>query len=82
MSGNSWFSLLIIVLVFWVVPFVLFWYNPKQAREEVIEEDWNGIPYEHLKFNKTMEVVIVTAICVGCSWLIWALANAGVLVWK
>ncbi|WP_042338757.1 hypothetical protein [Desulfosporosinus youngiae] len=80
MSGSAWFWLLVVILVLWVVPIALFLYQPK--RDPVGQEEWQGVPYEHLKFGKRKEILSIASVCVLTSWVIWFCVKAGLLAWK
>jgi|GEM_PF-6035496 hypothetical protein len=80
MSGSAWVWLFVVIIVLWVTPIVLFFYQPK--REIVGQEEWEALPYEHLKFDKRKEILVITLVSVLTSWLFWALIKMGLLTWK
>lgn len=69
MSGGAWFWLIVVILVTWALPIGLFFYNPKQ--KDLGSDEWQPIPYDHLRFKKDKEMIVLGSVCVLFSWVIW-----------
>lgn len=71
---------MVMIIFMWVLPIGLFFYRPQVKRNA--EEQWPEIPYEDLKFGKKIEMVVITAVCVGIPWLMYYGIKIGALTWK
>lgn len=80
MTADAWIWLFIVAFFFWVVPIALFFYQPKTRSE--IHDSWGVIPYEKLKWNRSLEIILTFLICGFTSWAMWLLIKIGVLAWK
>lgn len=83
MSVSAWFSLLLLLIVLWIMPIYLYFYEPKAQEKEGIEEDlgqeWLPMEYEEYKFRRRTEIVVMVLVCIGFGWLVWVGVSSGFL---
>lgn len=84
MSVSAWLSLLVLIIVLWVMPIYLYFYEPKVQEKKDIEEDvgqeWLPMEYEKYKFRRRSEIAVMVVVCIGFGWLVWLGISSGVLI--